>query len=109
MSFRPILLDLPTPITTPRLILRPPQIGDGIAVNEAVLESFDVLRQLGMKRIAITCDIDNQRSKKISERLGFILEATLKTNRVKVTGEISDTLVFTRYDLKGLPDLLVTW
>jgi len=42
---KPILLDLPTPIITPRLILRPPQIGDGIIVNEAVLESFDELKQ----------------------------------------------------------------
>lgn len=33
------------PIITPRLILRPPQIGDGDVVNEAVLESFDVLNQ----------------------------------------------------------------
>ncbi len=202
MSLRPILLNLPMPITTPRLILCPPKVGDGIAVNEAVLESLDILKQfmpwvkekpsvedseefvrqaaanwilknndepylplfifdkstgrfiggtgyhhydwavpcvetgywirstcanqgymteavnavtqyafkqLGTKRIAITCDIDNQRSKKIPERLGFTLEATLKANRIKITGETSDTLMFVRYDLKGLPDLLVTW
>lgn len=199
---KPILLNLPIPITTPRLVLRPPQVGDGIAVNEAILESFDVLsqfmpwakekpsvddseefvrqaaanwilknndepylplfmfekhtnhfigatgyhhydwtvpcietgywirsssadqgfmteavnaitqyafRQLGMKRIAITCDVDNVRSKKITERLGYQLETTIKANRVKVTGEISDTLVFARYNLEGLPDILVTW
>ena len=28
---KPILLDLPMPIITPRLLLRPPQPGDGIA------------------------------------------------------------------------------
>ncbi len=39
------LLDFtfPMPIVTPRLILRPPQIGDGKVLNEAVLESFDLL------------------------------------------------------------------
>ena len=41
----PILLDLPMPIETPRLILRPPQVGDGAILNAAVLESFDALNQ----------------------------------------------------------------
>jgi hypothetical protein len=45
MNFKPILLNLSVPITTPRLVLRPPQVGDGVAVNEAVLESIDTLRQ----------------------------------------------------------------
>ncbi len=39
----PILIDLPMPITTSRLLIRPPQLGDGIAVNAAILESYDVL------------------------------------------------------------------
>jgi len=45
-SMKPILLDFLMPIMTPRLILRPPQTGDGVVVNEAVLESFDQLHQL---------------------------------------------------------------
>jgi RimJ/RimL family protein N-acetyltransferase len=36
---RPILLDLPFPIRTPRLLIRPPQTGDGRGLNEAVRES----------------------------------------------------------------------
>ena len=200
---KPIMLDLPVPIITPRLILRSPQIGDGVVINEAILESFDVLnkfmawakekpsvedseelarqaaanwilkkndepylplfifdkktnhfigatgyhhydwdvpsietgywirntyagkglmteavnaltqyafKQLGMKRITITCDIDNIRSKKIPESLGYHLEGTLKANRKKpLTNEITDTLVYSRYDLDGLTDLAVTW
>jgi len=200
---KPILLDLPMPIITPRLILRPPQIGDGIIVNEAILESYKVLsefmlwskkipsveeseefarqaaanwilknndepylplfifdketkhfiggtgyhhydwnvpsietgywirnscagkgfmteavnaltqyafKQLGVKRITITCDKDNIRSKKMTERLGFTLEGILKANRRKtLTNAISDTLVYSRYDLNGLTDLVVTW
>lgn len=188
---KPILLDLPMPITTSRILLRPPQLGDGVALNAAVLESFDNIRsympwaqtkpsieeseifvrqaaanwilkndvepylpififdlkdntllgatgyhhinwqvpcleigywlrnsytgqgymtesvnalteyafkELHMKRVAITCDIENVRSKKIPERLGFTLEATLKASRVKpITGEVSDTLVYARY------------
>lgn len=38
-----ILLNLPVPITTPRLLLKPPQIGDGAIVNAAVLESLNEL------------------------------------------------------------------
>jgi len=42
---KPVLLDFPMPIITPRLILRAPKIGDGITLNEAVLESFDNLHR----------------------------------------------------------------
>ena len=41
---KPILLDLPMPITTPRLLLRPPQLGDGVVLNAAVLKSYDNIR-----------------------------------------------------------------
>jgi ribosomal-protein-serine acetyltransferase len=197
---KPILLNFPVPIITPRLILRPPQIGDGRMLNEAVLESFDVLnkfmpwakekpsvndseeyvrqaaanwilkkndepylplfiidkktnafigatgfhhydwevpsveigywirsscsgqgfmteavnaqtqfafKELKMKRLTITCEIDNIQSKKIPERLGYQLESTIKSNRVNSEGKISDTLVFTRFGLDGLSDLTI--
>lgn len=198
-----VLLDMPMPITTSRILLRPPQLGDGVALNAAVLESFDNIRytmpwakekpsleeseefvrqaaanwilkkdeepylpllifdrkddcligatgfhhvvwevpclemgywirnqysgkgymteavnaitqyafkQLNMKRVAITCGIDNLRSKKIPERLGFHLEGTLKANRVKpISGDVSDTLIFAKYDLNNLPNLVVNW
>lgn len=200
---KPVLLDFPMPIITPRLILRPPKIGDGIALNEAILESFDNLhrfmhwakekpsiadseeyvklsvvnwalkkneepylplyifnkitnqfigatgyhhyhwdipsveigywirkscakqgfmseainaltqyafKQLFVKRITITCDDDNFSSKNIAERLGYMLEGTLKFHRRKpVTDELSNTLVYARYDLSDLPNLEVKW
>ena len=40
-----ILLDLPMPIITPRLILKSPQVGVGLSLNEAILESFDELHR----------------------------------------------------------------
>jgi ribosomal-protein-serine acetyltransferase len=43
MSSAPLLLDIPVPITTPRLLLREPRPGDGPELNAAVLESFDAL------------------------------------------------------------------
>jgi RimJ/RimL family protein N-acetyltransferase len=45
MKSNPILLELPIPIITPRLLLRPAQPGDGAILNEAVVESFDQLHQ----------------------------------------------------------------
>lgn len=42
---KPVLLDVPEEVQTDRLILRAPRFGDGIVVNEAILESFDALRQ----------------------------------------------------------------
>lgn len=198
-----VLIDFPMPIKTPRLILRPPRIGEGRMLNEAVLESFEALNKfmpwakekpswndsdelvkkevekwiskdqddlelmlfildtktndligvsgfhginfktpsietgywvrkkysgqgfiteainamtqyvfkvLHVKRIAITCDVDNERSKKIPERLGYRLESIIKADRVKpISGEVSDTLVYVRHDLVGLPELKVTW
>lgn len=39
----PILLDIPMPITTDRLIIRPLQPGDGSGLNAAILESYEEL------------------------------------------------------------------
>ena len=41
----PILLDLPMPIVTPRLVIRPAMPGDGAATHEAIKETFDQLQR----------------------------------------------------------------
>jgi len=41
----PILLDLPVPIYTNRLLIRPIMPGDGLAMNQAVLESIDQFKE----------------------------------------------------------------
>lgn len=196
-------IDLPMHIETPRLILRPPKASEGKLLNEAILESFELLNQymlwakekpsleesesvvkrearnsilkkksdsefilfildkntndligatgfhgidwdvpcaetgywvrkkysgqgyiteainaltqyafnvMKVKRLAITCDVDNIRSKKIPERLGYQLESTMKANKIKPsTGEATDTLVFVRSNLTNLPALNVSW
>ena len=40
-----LLMDIPMPIETPRLILRPVQTGDGAAITEAKRETWDQLTQ----------------------------------------------------------------
>lgn len=200
---KPILFDLPLPIVTPRLILTAPRVGDGIALNSAILESFPILNQfmswsvnrpsvddsedfvrkaaanwilkesaepwlplfiwnketddfigatglhninwqipsgecgywinqkysgrgfileainaltryafkeLKFNRFVITCDIENLKSKHIPEQLGFKLEGTLKNHRLRPRiNQLSDTLVYARYNLLNLPELTVTW
>jgi len=41
----PILLDIPMPIVTERLVIREPRVGEGAVVNAAVVETFAALHQ----------------------------------------------------------------
>ncbi|PZP56680.1 MAG: N-acetyltransferase [Micavibrio aeruginosavorus] len=43
MTDKNILIDIPMPITTPRLIIRPAMPGDGAAMHEAKIETYDEL------------------------------------------------------------------
>jgi RimJ/RimL family protein N-acetyltransferase len=77
------------------------------AANAITRYAFEVLK---LKRLAITCNVDNKKSKKIPERLHYNLEAILKCNEVKPnTQETSDTLVYARTNLFDLPQLSVKW
>ena len=58
--------------------------------------AFEVL---GAKRVEIRCDPNNVRSRRIPERLGFVLEATLQNDARTPSGELRDTLVFARVKL----------
>lgn len=40
----PVLLNIPMPIKTPRLLMRPPQAGDGPELNAAILESWEEIK-----------------------------------------------------------------
>jgi ribosomal-protein-serine acetyltransferase len=45
VSLNPVLIDVPMPIRTPRLLIRPKQIGDGPSTYAAVAESWDELHK----------------------------------------------------------------
>ncbi len=45
LLMNPILIDIPMPIRTPRLLIRPPVAGEGRILNEAILESFNELHR----------------------------------------------------------------
>jgi ribosomal-protein-serine acetyltransferase len=77
------------------------------AVNAMARYCFTELRA---KRIEIRCELGNVKSKKIPERLGFKFDGCLHCNQLAVaTGAITDTLLYSRVDLNGLPPLDVRW
>lgn len=43
--FNPVLIDVPMPIRTPRLLIRPKQVGDGAITSAAVAETWDELHR----------------------------------------------------------------
>jgi RimJ/RimL family protein N-acetyltransferase len=46
MTFlNPVLIDVPMPIRTPRLLIRPKQVGDGASTSAAVAETWDELHR----------------------------------------------------------------
>jgi RimJ/RimL family protein N-acetyltransferase len=53
---------------------------------------------LGARRVEIRCDVRNERSRRVAERSGFELEATLRNHAVAVDGELRDTLIYARLE-----------
>lgn len=77
------------------------------AINVITQYAF---KQLKAKRISLTCDPDNIKSKNIAERLNYTLEGRLKNHRIKPdSGKIGDTLIYARYDCDDMQTLNVTW
>ncbi len=55
---------------------------------------------LGAKRVEIRCDAKNVRSMAVAKRLDFVLDGTLRNDaRDHITGELRDTLVFSKTTL----------
>ena len=83
----PILIDLPLPIETPRLLLRPPQAGDGAAVTEARHESLDQINKwLLWAKDVTTPEQDEARARDGAAR--FLLREDLRfTGIEKATGK----------------------
>ncbi len=90
--------------------IRTSQSGKGLMTEAMNAITQYAFKQLKVKRITITCDPDNIKSKKIPERLGYTLEGTLKNHRIKSNnGEVGNTLVYARYDLAGIPPFNASW
>lgn len=64
------------------------------AVSGIAAFAFAKLRAV---RLEIRCDVNNVRSAAVARRAGFALEARLKHHRRDVFGDLTDTLIFTRF------------
>ena len=76
------------------------------STNALTRFAFDFLKA---KRVEIRCDAKNGRSKSIMKSLGFELEGCLRNSDTDHrTNEPSDTLVYSRLNAVGLPELTYT-
>lgn len=90
--------------------LRKKYYGKGLMTEATNAITQYAFKNLNVKRIALTCDPDNIKSKNIAERLGYLLEGRLKNHRIKPdNGEVGDTLIYAKYDCDNLPSLNVIW
>jgi len=63
------------------------------ALDEISRYAFD---ELCAKRVQITMSAKNEKSRRIAERLGFVLEGTLRNECRNVDGTLGDTRVYAR-------------
>ncbi len=54
---------------------------------------------LGARRVEIHCDARNERSRRVAERAGFELEATLHKHALAPDGNLRDTLIYACFEL----------
>ncbi|ORY38788.1 acyl-CoA N-acyltransferase [Rhizoclosmatium globosum] len=52
--------------------------------------------EMGLDRIAIMCDVRNERSARLARKLGYVYEGTLRKEYVGPQGDLTDTLVFSK-------------
>ena len=66
-------------------------------ISEAVrgISSF-AFDTLGARRLEFRCDARNVRSRRVAERAGYELEATLRNHSLAVDGSLRDTLIYVR-------------
>ncbi|OZM57331.1 GNAT family N-acetyltransferase [Lottiidibacillus patelloidae] len=58
--------------------------------------------QLAANRVEIRCDEQNERSKKIPEKLGYMLEGTLRNEDLNSHGKLRNTLVYSIIEKSNL-------
>ncbi|HYX33772.1 MAG TPA: GNAT family N-acetyltransferase [Oligoflexus sp.] len=85
-------------------------VGQGLmseAVNAITRYAF---QQLQARRVEIRCETDNVRSRAVAQRLGYDLDGCLRQDHFKTDSQdLTDTWIFSRLDVAGLPELQVSW
>lgn len=89
--------------------IRDSEVGKGYVSETVKGISKMAFDKLSCKRLEIRCDSDNNRSRQVMINCGFEHEATLKNQATHPDGNVRDTLVYVRFDTKGLEDLLINY
>lgn len=91
--------------------LRTSCVGRGYITEAANALTRYTFQQLKAKRVELRCNSKNERSLAVFKRLGFEYEGCLRSNGVWDRGaeELRDTVVYSRLNMDGLPDLHVSW
>ncbi len=74
--------------------LRTSAIGHGYATEAAALLVRTAFANLGANRVELRCDPNNERSRRVAERVGFVPEGRLRNAALTPAGDLRDTLVF---------------
>lgn len=78
--------------------LRTSAAGHGYMTEAVRLLVTLAFEQLAGRRLTILCDRLNVRSRAIPERLGFVLEGTLRKDSITPGGDVRDTMVWAMTD-----------
>jgi RimJ/RimL family protein N-acetyltransferase len=72
--------------------------GQGYITEAVIGVSHFAFEVLGAHRVEIHCDSNNERSRRVAERAGFELEASLKNHGRTPGGQLRDTLIYARFE-----------
>ena len=82
--------------------LRPSAQGRGLATSAVAALTRHAFADLAAIRVSIWVDEKNGRSAMVAQRLGFLLEARLRNERLNAEGNPQNTLIFARTGADGL-------
>jgi RimJ/RimL family protein N-acetyltransferase len=89
---------------------RTPDAGHGYITEATNALTRFAFEALGAKRVELRCDSENVKSSRVAQRLGYVLEGSLRANTLmRGSDSPRDTSLFARTDLVGLPPLEVSW
>lgn len=83
--------------------------GQGYAGEAANALTRYAFWQLRANAVMISHAAGNDKSRRVIEKLGFDLEGKERKATVLPSGEVVDSWVYSRIDVKGLPELNVSW
>jgi RimJ/RimL family protein N-acetyltransferase len=77
-------------------------VGQGYVSEAVVALTRFAFEQLKAARVEIRTDVDNERSWRIAERLGYTLEAIMRRDTRSASGALRDTRLYSMVDLADL-------